>query len=163
MGIAVKKSASLWQMLQRAFEALSFEHSGEHMPLSHKHKLLNGELPEISAANPLDRSSDESSSPRRILLAFEDEIDIELLRYKVRAARRFNAEIDILTRQSHEAVCRCMAKVMRNRITPWRIIRLEGDFQESVAEYAASLPGVMFTVTSASETPVPVVRKSRAA
>lgn len=163
MSVAVKKPASLWQIIQRAFAALSFEHSGEYMPLSHKNRLLTGELPEVSASSPFTCSQQELSLPKRILLAFENEIDLELLRYNVRAARQFNAEIDILTRQNHDVVCRCMAKVMGNKITPWRIIKLEASIQDAVAEYAESLPGVLFTVTSQSEIPEHSSGKSRAA
>lgn len=138
----------LRKTLGQIFNAFAYQHSGEMLSLSRKCQILSDDLTKTVVKDNQSDLQKEISFSKRILLAFDKDIENELIKYSIGAAESFNARIDILTSLSKEEINRIMNKELKRQIVPWNFIKLETELLEGIADYTSSHSNVVFMVTS---------------
>jgi len=144
----IKKSGTLSDIIAKAFAAFAYEHSGEMLSLSRKKQILLNSSVGKSNANSEAGELDTAPFTCRILLAFDKDIESELIKYSIGAAKNFDAKIDILTSLGMEKTTRVMRKHLSGQTIAWGYNKLDTELLEGIANYTSNHSDVVFMVTS---------------
>lgn len=133
--------------IRQAFGALAFEHSGEMMSPSRKHHVLSGAERVASTNQPTP--STEISPRKKLLVAFNEIIHMDLLDYAIDTAKKFNADIDFLSSLSHDEVHSKVSQKLDKHTVGWAVLNSENDcVLDEVHSYSSGQSELLFVVTS---------------
>jgi len=144
--------AGSWRnQIRQAFSALEFEHSNEMLSPSRKHQVLSGTKHPVTANQP---AQDTEMSPRKkLLVAFNEIMHMELLEYAIDTAKKFNADIEILSRLSHDEVHGKVSQELDKHPVGWSVLNSEKEcVLDEVHSYSSEQPELLFVVTSHEDT-----------
>jgi len=138
--------------LRQAFAAFSYEHCGEMLSTSKKYQILSDDITKdtVKDNNKEQPKNIPKNIPlsKRILLAFEKDIEDELIKYSIDAAKYFNAKIDILTSLSKDEIKIIMNEELARQSVLWSYTRLEAELLAGISDYTSSHSNILFMVTS---------------
>ncbi len=142
-------SRSLRKELKRAVDALRFAHCGEMLLPRQKARMLAGSSRNnVTPERLVATGTCIKTARKRVLLAAEGGVHSGALNYAVRAAKRFDADIDVLTDMSTDEIGEKLATEFAGDTVGWKTTVLKSDILTAIAEYTARNPSVLFVVTS---------------
>ena len=137
-----KNLVNLVKEIGGAFSAFAHEHHGEMLSFANKNQLLTNLQP-VNNYKPVLEACVEEGYKKRILLAFENEIDVKLLKYTIDSAANFNAGIDVFISQNDEAVKKRLKKAFNRQSISWRLLSLDTENPDKIT----GRDDVLFVVT----------------
>lgn len=137
--------------IRQAFGALAFEHSSEMLSPSRKQQVLSGAAQPVATSQPAQSS--EMSPRKTLLVAFNEIMHMDLLEYAIDTAKKFNADIEFLSRLSHEEVHGKVSQHLDKHTVGWSVLNSEKDcVLDDVHSYSSEQSELLFVVTSHEDT-----------
>lgn len=135
---------SLWQAVQCSLKALAYADKGELLPMLTKQQILDNEGPLAVTQSPGIASV---AAPRkRIVVAFDGQVDQGTLRYAADAALHHEVQLDILTNVNTSKVCIEVQRELGNLREDWKVVQLAGDMLAAIASYTLRHSAVLFVI-----------------
>ena len=144
--------ASSWgDKIRQAFGALAFEHSGEMLSPSRKYHALSGATESVSPNQPAIGT--EMTPRKKLLVAFNEIMHIDLLDYAIDTAKKFNADIEFLSSLSHDEVHDKVSHELGKHTVGWSVINSDKNcVLDEVHSYSSGQSDLLFVVTSHEDT-----------
>jgi hypothetical protein len=118
------------------------------LPREKARMLVRGTRDDVTSEQPVSPAACIKTARKRVLLAAEGGIHSGALHYAVHAAKKFDADIDVLTDTSTDEIGEKLAAELAGDTVGWKTTVFKSDILAAIAEYTARNPSVLFVVTS---------------